>query len=147
MLGKLAPKRRADCAALAGESTLNRLELHEHEGGSRYHKIRPQADAVERLWVDLFLDAHAQAPRQIVLDLDATEEIQRIVTQIRARFRFGSTSIPLKRDFIADSGCGPSDQTCLIRLPFSDMRSQPRPHTCGVCTIARRRSCYPNLMS
>lgn len=74
LLGKLAPKRRTDCAALAGKSTLNRLELHESEGASRYHKIRPQAEAIEGLWVELFLEAHRQAPREIILDLDATDD-------------------------------------------------------------------------
>lgn len=74
LLGKLEAKRRADCAALAGKSTLNRLELHESGGSSRYHKIRPDAPAIERLWVDLYLDAHRRAPRQIILDLDATDD-------------------------------------------------------------------------
>ena len=74
LLGKLEPKRRSDCAALAGKSTLNRLELHEHGGSSRYHKIRPQADAIEGVWVDVYLDAHARAPKQIILDLDATDD-------------------------------------------------------------------------
>lgn len=74
LLGKLEPKRRAECAPLAGKSTLNRLELHESQGGSRYHKIRPDVPAIERLWVDLFLDAHRRAPRQIILDLDATDD-------------------------------------------------------------------------
>ena len=35
LLGKLTPKRRADCAALAGKSTLNRLELYPSGGVSR----------------------------------------------------------------------------------------------------------------
>jgi hypothetical protein len=74
LLGKLEAKRRSTCAALAGKSTLNRLELHAREGSSRYHKIRPQADAIERLWVDLYLDAHSEAPREIILDLDATDD-------------------------------------------------------------------------
>jgi hypothetical protein len=74
LLGKLEAKRRSDCAALAGKSTLNRLELHACQGVSRYHKIRPEAQAVERLWVELFLDAHREAPREIVLDLDATDD-------------------------------------------------------------------------
>jgi hypothetical protein len=74
LLGKLEPKRRSNCAALAGKSTLNRLELHESVGSSRYHKIRPQGEAIERLWVDLFLDAHREAPKQIILDLDATDD-------------------------------------------------------------------------
>ncbi|MCC6208150.1 MAG: IS1380 family transposase [Gammaproteobacteria bacterium] len=74
LLGKLEPRRRTDCAALAGKSTLNRLELHESAGSSRYHKIRPDAAAIERLWVDLFLDAHRAAPGEIILDLDATDD-------------------------------------------------------------------------
>src|SRR5450755_2362015 len=74
LLGKLAAKRRSDCAALAGKSTLNRLELHACEGSSRYHKIRPDGEAIEGVWVELFLDAHREAPREIVLDLDATDD-------------------------------------------------------------------------
>jgi hypothetical protein len=74
LLGKLAAKRRRDCAALAGKSTLNRLELHPAQAVSRYHKIRPDGPAIERLWVDLFLDAHREAPSEIILDLDATDD-------------------------------------------------------------------------
>jgi hypothetical protein len=32
---------------------------------SRYHKISYDAEAVDRLFVDLFLEAHRTAPRQI----------------------------------------------------------------------------------
>jgi Transposase DDE domain group 1 len=74
LLGKLEPKRRAECAALAGKSTLNRLELHAREGVDRYHKIRPRAEMLERLWVELFLDAHRKPQSEIVLDLDATDD-------------------------------------------------------------------------
>ncbi len=74
LLGKLEAKRRSDCAALAGKSTLNRLELHAREGADRYHKIRPDTQALEGLFVDLFLDSHPVAPAQIVLDLDATDD-------------------------------------------------------------------------
>src|SRR5437763_9740203 len=70
--GKLAAKR-ADCAPLAGKSTLNRLELSRPEP-TRYHKISYDAAAVEALFVDLFLDAHLAAPPQITLDLDATDD-------------------------------------------------------------------------
>ena len=73
LLGKLEA-RRSDCAALAGKSTLNRLELHAREGVDHYHKIRPQNEAIERLFVELFLEAHAQPPDEIVLDLDATDD-------------------------------------------------------------------------
>ncbi len=51
-----------------------RTSTHEQEGSSRYHKIRPQGEAIERLWVDLFLEAHRTAPKQIILDLDATDD-------------------------------------------------------------------------
>ena len=70
--GKLEP-RRADCAPLAGKSTLNRLELSRPEP-TRYHKISYDAAAIEGLFVDLFLDAHAAPPPQITLDLDATDD-------------------------------------------------------------------------
>jgi hypothetical protein len=39
----------------------------------RYHRIDHDDAAIEALFVDLFLDAHRSAPRQIVLDLDATD--------------------------------------------------------------------------
>jgi hypothetical protein len=74
LLGKLSAKRHRRCAALAGKSTLNRLELHRLEGVSRYHKIRPEAAAIERLFVELFLDSHASPPTELVLDLDATDD-------------------------------------------------------------------------
>jgi hypothetical protein len=74
LLGKLEAQRRSECAALAGKSTLNRLELHPQEGVSRYHKIRPVVEAIERLFVELFVEAHGEAPQEIVLDLDATDD-------------------------------------------------------------------------
>jgi hypothetical protein len=70
--GKLSA-RRSTCAALAGKSTLNRLELSRGEP-TRYHKIGHDGAAIERLFVDLFLEAHAVAPSEIVLDLDATDD-------------------------------------------------------------------------
>lgn len=70
---RLQPKR-ADCAALAGKSTLNRLEHAPAWSPGRYHRIGHDASAIEGLFVDLFLDAHAKAPGRIVLDLDATDD-------------------------------------------------------------------------
>jgi Transposase DDE domain group 1 len=70
--GKLSAKR-ADCAPLAGKSTLNRLELSREEP-TRYYKISYDAVAIEGLFVDLFLDAHSAPPPQITLDLDATDD-------------------------------------------------------------------------
>ena len=62
-------------APLAGKSTLNRLELTPSGSplSERYHKISYSPDALDALLVDLFLEAHARAPREIVLDLDATD--------------------------------------------------------------------------
>ncbi|HTD79357.1 MAG TPA: IS1380 family transposase [Chloroflexota bacterium] len=72
LAGKLAA-RRADCAPLAGKSTLNRLEHAPLDEPGRYHRIGYDASAIETLFVDLFLDAHRSPPRQITLDLDATD--------------------------------------------------------------------------
>jgi hypothetical protein len=72
LAGKLEA-RREDCAPVAGKSTLNRLELS-REAPTRYHKVPYQGAAIERLFVDVFLEAHRRVPRQIVLDLDATDD-------------------------------------------------------------------------
>jgi Transposase DDE domain group 1 len=66
--------RRPDCAALGGKSTLNRLEHAPRAADDRYRKIAVDRSAVESLFVDLFLDAHAKPPKEIVLDLDATDD-------------------------------------------------------------------------
>src|SRR5438034_5296232 len=72
LAGKLQA-RREDCAPVAGKSTLNRLELSKLEP-TRYHKISHNPIAIKRLMVDLFLDAHERPPKQIILDLDATDD-------------------------------------------------------------------------
>ena len=72
LAGKLEA-RRQDCAPVAGKSTLNRLELSRPDP-TRYHKISHDPPAIERQFVDLFLEAHAKPPEQIVLDLDATDD-------------------------------------------------------------------------
>jgi hypothetical protein len=72
LAGKLAAQR-SDCAPLAGKSTLNRLELSRAEP-TRYHKVSHDPAAIESLFVDLFLDAHKKPPKQIILDLDATDD-------------------------------------------------------------------------
>ena len=70
-LGRLEA-RHGRCAPLAGKSTLNRLE---HGGAeSTATAGSPRRWAVEALFVDLFLDAHARPPKEIVLDLDATDD-------------------------------------------------------------------------
>jgi len=73
LASKLAAQR-LDCAPLAGKSTLNRLELSQAEP-TRYRKISHDPAAIESLFVDLFLDAHKKAPKQIILDLDARRRL------------------------------------------------------------------------
>src|SRR5438094_1187893 len=74
LLGVLAGKKDLG-EPLAGKSTLNRLELTPVGSpcAERYNKISYSPEALDELLVDLFLEAHRQAPREIVLDLDATD--------------------------------------------------------------------------
>jgi hypothetical protein len=72
LAGKLQARRKG-CAPVAGKSTLNRLELS-RSVATRYHKISHDEAAIERLMVDVFVDAHRRAPKQIILDLDATDD-------------------------------------------------------------------------
>ena len=72
LAGKLEANR-TNCAPVAGKSTLNRLELSK-PAATRYHKISHEAGEIETLFVDLFVEAHKKPPRQIVLDLDATDD-------------------------------------------------------------------------
>lgn len=82
MVGKSDPKgehrheSRDRGKALAGKSTLNRLELTKADASSseRYKKIAMNPESIDRMMVDQFLDAHAKAKKQIVLDLDATDD-------------------------------------------------------------------------
>lgn len=71
LLGVLTGKPQAQ-QPLAGKSTLNRLELGTTET-NRYKKIDADTAAMDRLLVDLFLEAHGKPPARIVLDLDATD--------------------------------------------------------------------------
>ena len=63
-------------APLAGKSTLNRLELSAAtvDEAERYKKIAVDQAAVDRMLVDVFLQAHPTPPAEIVLDLDATDD-------------------------------------------------------------------------
>ena len=72
LAGKLAASR-SDCAPVAGKSTLNRLELSKAEP-TRYARIAADPTAIETLFIDLFLDADDEAPAEIILDLDATDD-------------------------------------------------------------------------
>ncbi|MDQ2834556.1 MAG: IS1380 family transposase [Acidobacteriota bacterium] len=74
--GRGRKQKRDRGKALAGKSTLNRWELTRADatGRERYAKIVMDTDAIDRLLVEVFLEAHATAPEEIVLDLDATDD-------------------------------------------------------------------------
>ena len=82
LIGKAEPKgtdrrRKQDQGkAGAGKSTLNRLELTPADANAkaRYKKIVYSSAAIDRLLVDLFLEAHEGPPERVVLDLDATDD-------------------------------------------------------------------------
>ena len=71
-LGRRRGRERDRGRALAGKSTLNRLELTpvRAHAKSRYKKIVTDRQAVQALFTELFL----QSPKRIVLDLDATDD-------------------------------------------------------------------------
>lgn len=74
--GQSRVRRRDKGKALAGKSTLNRLELTPvgADEDSRYKKIICSTRAVEDLFIALFLQAYPAPPDRIVLDLDATDD-------------------------------------------------------------------------
>ena len=74
--GESRARERDRGKALAGKSTLNRLELTQAvvEEEERYKKIVLDEAAVDRTLVEIFLEAHEKAPAEIVLDLDATDD-------------------------------------------------------------------------
>jgi hypothetical protein len=75
--GETRVRRQDRGKAAAGKSTLNRLELTPAaptEAELRYKKIIMKPEEIDRLFVDIFLQAHAEAPEQIVLDVDATDD-------------------------------------------------------------------------
>jgi hypothetical protein len=82
LVGKTDPlgENRLDAAdrgkALAGKSTLNRLELTAvgADAGSRYQKIVAHLGQIENFLVDVFVQQHALPPQRLVLDLDATDD-------------------------------------------------------------------------
>ena len=60
-------------AALAGKSTLNRLEHSREAGNPRYHQMTPNLKQLSNLFTDIFLDSHDTPPKEITLDIDATD--------------------------------------------------------------------------
>jgi Transposase DDE domain group 1 len=79
VVGKLDPtgqdRRHAEDRGkpLAGKSTINRLEWGAVKQ-DKYRKITVDPEAVDHFLVGVFLSAHRRPPRQIILDLDATDD-------------------------------------------------------------------------
>lgn len=82
VVGKAEPagsqrrRRRDRGKALAGKSTLNRLELTPvgADADSRYKKMVLDTRRAEMIFTDLFLQAHPVPPARMILDLDATDD-------------------------------------------------------------------------
>ena len=74
--GRNRLRNRDKGKALAGKSTLNRLELTPVRANnkSRYKKITVSRHAVDAFLIEVFLESYSQPPSEIVLDLDATDD-------------------------------------------------------------------------
>ena len=77
-VGKCEPAQRGqrNDVALAGSSTLNRLELatRESAAASRYRKLAADPDEFKEFFVDAFIEAHgSDCPERLILDFDASD--------------------------------------------------------------------------
>ena len=68
--------KRDQGKAIAGKSTLNRLELTPEDANekSRYKKIVAEGEKIDDLRVDVYMQSHPTAPQEVVLDVDATDD-------------------------------------------------------------------------
>ena len=62
--------------AIAGKSTLNRLELTPEDANekSRYKKVVAESGKIDELMVAVFIESYQSAPSEVVLDVDATDD-------------------------------------------------------------------------
>ena len=69
-------KEKDQGKAIAGKSTLNRLELTPEDANekSRYKKIVADGAAIDDLMVAVFIESYQSAPAEVVLDVDATDD-------------------------------------------------------------------------
>ncbi|MDJ0572006.1 MAG: IS1380 family transposase [Pleurocapsa sp. MO_192.B19] len=76
-LGKLS-FIKSNQRILAGKSTINRLEYCPetiiNQESSRYHKIEHNPKEIEKALVEIFLSSYKKPPREIVLDMDVTDD-------------------------------------------------------------------------
>lgn len=76
VLGEAREKSRDRGCALAGKSTLNRLELtpEDADADSRYKKIVYHGSAIQDFFVEWYIDRQPEPPKVICIDLDATDD-------------------------------------------------------------------------
>ena len=74
--GRSGRENATKAKAIAGKSTLNRLELTPEDANekSRYKKIVAHGEQIDDLMVDVYIEAQPTAPAEVVLDVDATDD-------------------------------------------------------------------------
>lgn len=73
--GQNREKSRDRGKALAGKSTLNRLELPVNTlTDQRYKKIEANFEMIEKSFIDLFVQKQKTVPNELILDFDATDD-------------------------------------------------------------------------
>jgi DDE family transposase len=74
--GKDRVREQDQGKAIAGKSTLNRLELTPEDANekSRYKKIVADGGKIDELMITLFIESYPSAPSELVLDVDATDD-------------------------------------------------------------------------
>jgi len=94
--GKDRLRARDRGKALAGKSTLNRLELTAvgANAGSRYKKIVGNLGAMQSFFVDVFILQQETPPKVLILDVDATDSLGRSLAGHSKRGMPGMWSAP-----------------------------------------------------
>ncbi|MBM3706503.1 MAG: IS1380 family transposase [Actinobacteria bacterium] len=74
--GKDRKRDRDNGKALAGSSTLNRLEFIPEQGAeeNRYKKITADFEKIEDFFINKFIECEKTVPKEIILDFDATDD-------------------------------------------------------------------------
>jgi hypothetical protein len=127
--------------ALAGKSTLNRLELTpvRAHAGSRYKKIVAHLDAPQAFLVEAFLQQYVLPPQRLILDLDATDNP--LHGHQRGRFFHGYDDaygyLPV---YIF---CGDHPLLALLRPSNSDTSTGALKHLIRI--ISRIRQAWPDV--
>ncbi len=127
--------------ALAGKSTLNRLELTPVRANahSRYKKVVAHLDAMQRFLVEAFVQQHVVPPQRLILDLDSTDFI--LHGHQLGRFFHGHYDaycyLPL---YIF---CGDHPLLALLRPSNIDNAAGVLKHLTRL--VARLRECWPGV--